>query len=115
MGTRKAESKSSNIKAIDDDDDDDDDDELKSYFGQDLMSSYCGNFTPNSQVSLVIFLASRLRLVISIHVIIGKTHMSNEKNLGCLGYMGVEPKIGGKTPKWMVYFMENPIKMDDLG
>ena len=25
------------------------------------------------------------------------------------------PKIGGKTPKWMVYFMENPIKMDDLG
>ena len=29
----------------------------------------------------------------------------------------VEPKIGGvKTPpKWMVYFMENPIKMDDLG
>ena len=33
------------------DDDDDDDYELKSYFGQDLMSSYCGNFTPNSQVS----------------------------------------------------------------
>ena len=32
--------------------------------------------------------------------------------------MGVEPKIGGKVlkpPKWMVYFMENPIKMDDLG
>ena len=29
--------------------------------------------------------------------------------------MGVEPKIGGKPPKWMVYFMENPIKMDDLG
>ena len=25
------------------------------------------------------------------------------------------PKIGGKPPKWMVYFMENPIKMDDLG
>ena len=25
------------------------------------------------------------------------------------------PKIGGKTPKWMVYFMEKPIKMDDLG
>ena len=21
----------------------------------------------------------------------------------------------GRTPKWMVYFMENPIKMDDLG
>ena len=30
-------------------------------------------------------------------------------------YMGVNPKIGGKPPKWMVY-MENPIyKMDDLG
>ncbi len=26
----------------------------------------------------------------------------------------VFPKIGGKPPKWMVYFMENPIKMDDL-
>ena len=33
--------------------------------------------------------------------------------------MGVEPKIGGKTPpKWMVNIMENPIKIlewDDLG
>ena len=30
--------------------------------------------------------------------------------------MGVEPKIGVvNPPKWMVYFMENPIKMDDLG
>ena len=29
--------------------------------------------------------------------------------------MGVEPKIGGKPPKWMVYFMEIPIKMDDSG
>ena len=30
--------------------------------------------------------------------------------------MGVEPKIGGKPPKWMVYFMENPMnKWDDLG
>ena len=27
----------------------------------------------------------------------------------------VFPKIGGKPPKWMVYFLENPIKMDDLG
>ena len=27
----------------------------------------------------------------------------------------VFPTIGGKPPKWMVYFMENPIKMDDLG
>ena len=27
----------------------------------------------------------------------------------------VFPKIGGKNPKWMVYFMENPIKMDDFG
>ena len=25
------------------------------------------------------------------------------------------PKIGVNPPKWMVYFMENPIKMDDLG
>ena len=28
--------------------------------------------------------------------------------------MGVSSKNRG-TPKWMVYFMENPIKMDDLG
>ena len=27
--------------------------------------------------------------------------------------MGVSTNNG--TPKWMVYFMENPIKMDDLG
>ena len=27
--------------------------------------------------------------------------------------MGVSKYRG--TPKWMVYFMENPIKMDDLG
>ena len=27
--------------------------------------------------------------------------------------MGVNPKRS--TPTWMVYFMENPIKMDDLG
>ena len=30
-------------------------------------------------------------------------------------HMGVEPKIGGNPPKWMVKIMENPIKMDDLG
>ena len=30
-------------------------------------------------------------------------------------YMGVEPKIGVKPPKWMVKIMDNPIKMDDLG
>ena len=29
--------------------------------------------------------------------------------------VGVEPKIEGKPPKWMVKIMENPIKMDDLG
>ena len=29
--------------------------------------------------------------------------------------MDVEPNIGGKTPKWMVKIMENPIKIDDLG
>ena len=28
-------------------------------------------------------------------------------------YLGVFKNRG--TPKWMVYFMENPIKMDDLG
>ena len=28
--------------------------------------------------------------------------------------MGVEPKIGGNPPKWMVKIMEHPIKMDDL-
>ena len=27
--------------------------------------------------------------------------------------MAVSKNTG--TPKWMVYFMENPIKMDDLG
>ena len=25
--------------------------------------------------------------------------------------MGVEPKIGGKTPKWMVKIVEAPFKM----
>ncbi len=25
--------------------------------------------------------------------------------------MGVEPKIGGKNPKWMVKIMENPIEI----
>ena len=30
--------------------------------------------------------------------------------------MGVEPKIGGNPPKWMVKIMENPYEqMDDLG
>ena len=29
--------------------------------------------------------------------------------------LGVNPKIGGKPPKWMVKIMENHIKMDDLG
>ena len=30
--------------------------------------------------------------------------------------MGVEPKIGGKTPKWMVDYNGNPYEqMDDLG
>ena len=33
--------------------------------------------------------------------------------LGILKYVG--GSINGGTPKWMVYFMENPIKMDDLG
>ena len=28
---------------------------------------------------------------------------------------GVNPNIGVFPPKWMVYFMENPIKIDDLG
>ena len=39
------------------------------------------------------------------------------KNWGCPYWwnMGVEPKIGGENPKWMVYNVENPIKMDDLG
>ena len=30
-------------------------------------------------------------------------------------HMGGLPKIGGKSPKWMVKIMENPIKIDDLG
>ena len=29
--------------------------------------------------------------------------------------MGVEVKIGGKNPKWMVKIRENPIRIDDLG
>ena len=28
-------------------------------------------------------------------------------------YMGVNPKIGVKPPKWMVKIMENPIKIHD--
>ena len=27
----------------------------------------------------------------------------------------VFPKIGVKPPKWMVFIMENPVRMDDLG
>ena len=30
-------------------------------------------------------------------------------------YKWMFPKIGGKPPKKMVYFMEIPINMDDLG
>ena len=30
-------------------------------------------------------------------------------------YMGVNPKIGGKTPQWMVKIMEKPIKMGRFG
>ena len=33
----------------------------------------------------------------------------------CSQHMGVNPKIGGKPPKWMVKIRENPLKMDDLG
>ena len=29
--------------------------------------------------------------------------------------MGVEPKIGGKPPKWMVKIMKNPIQIHYLG
>ena len=32
-----------------------------------------------------------------------------------IGNMGVSKHRGGFPPKWMVYFMEKPIKMDDLG
>ena len=40
----------------------------------------------------------------------------SECGLGVLDdQMGVNPKIGGKPPKWMVKIMANPIKMDDLG
>ena len=39
---------------------------------------------------------------------------NNHKNSSGWFQMGVEPKIGGKPPKWMVKIMENPIKMDDL-
>ena len=34
-------------------------------------------------------------------------------NLPGIKHMGVSKNRG--TPKWIVYFMENPIKMDDLG
>ena len=37
------------------------------------------------------------------------------KQLDIYIYMGVEPKIGVITLKWMVKIMENPIKIDDLG
>ncbi len=35
--------------------------------------------------------------------------------MDCQNNMGVEPKIGGKPPKWMVKIMENPIKMGWFG
>ena len=36
-----------------------------------------------------------------------------KKKVDSISYMGVSKNNG--TPKWMVYFMENHIKMDDLG
>ena len=40
--------------------------------------------------------------------------VSQPAKIAFLKQIGVS-KIGGKPPKWMAYFMENPIKMDDLG
>ncbi len=53
-----------------------------------------------------------------IYLVRWKTHLGMESNLPTLEErhdMGVNPKIGGKPPKWMVKIMENPISMDDLG
>ena len=36
-----------------------------------------------------------------------------KKKVDSISYMGVSKNNG--TPKWMVYFIENPIKIDDLG
>ena len=40
---------------------------------------------------------------------------AQDDNRSSVDEIGVFPKTGGKTPKWMVKIMENPIKMDDLG
>ena len=40
---------------------------------------------------------------------------SKKKQTVLLSTIWMFPKIGGKHPNWMVYFMENTIKMDDLG
>ncbi len=44
------------------------------------------------------------------------TPKSKKSNRLEYNHKGGPPKIGGfDPPKWMVYFMENPIKIDDLG
>ena len=41
--------------------------------------------------------------------------LTPKEAFGCIWYMGVEPKIGGKPPKWMVYNGKPYEQMDDLG
>ncbi len=51
-----------------------------------------------------------------VQILLGQTVLKllgNSKDVAC--HMGVEPKIGGNPPKWMVKIMENPIKIHDLG
>ncbi len=56
-----------------------------------------------------------------MYVIITVTTCNDNKNDKCFyicticKYMGVSKNRGIWPPKWMVYFMENPIKMDDFG
>ena len=65
-----------------------------------------------------VFITNRLCLHEKMKEDVSSTPQLVPKVLGRPEYtqnMGVEPKIGGKNPKWMVKIMENPIKMDDLG
>ena len=70
----------------------------------------------------VFFVSSQGTRMSSGHEVVRSVDRNNTAVLGrgcCLlvffspSHLDVEPNIGGKTPKWMVKVMENPIKMDD--
>ena len=59
--------------------------------------------------------ASPFQCQASAHCALGGPKSWEWKWLKMLETIRMSPKIGEKTQKWMVYFMENSIKMYDLG